>query len=74
MLNLTVSALTMGAPLAPASGSDLGERGAALAALLAGAVTGALLVETSLPLPLAVAAAVTLLAGLAQLRARPAAA
>jgi uncharacterized membrane protein YoaK (UPF0700 family) len=70
VLNLTVSALTTQAPLSPASGADLGERAAALLAILAGAVTGALLIETSLPLPLAIAAAITLLAGLAQVRAR----
>lgn len=70
VLNLTVAALTVQAPPSPASGADLGERAAALLALLAGAVAGALLIEISLPLPLAIAAAIALLAGLTQLRAR----
>lgn len=70
VLNLTVTALSAGAPLGLASGADIGIRAAAFAALLAGAVSGALLVEVSLALPLAVAAAITLLAGL-QLRSQP---
>ena len=73
VLNLTLTAFSSPAPASIASGSDLGERAACLrCAILAGAVTGALLLKTSLALPLAVAAAITLLAGLAHLRARPA--
>jgi uncharacterized membrane protein YoaK (UPF0700 family) len=74
VLNLTLTALTSPAPLSIASGSDLAQRAAAFAAILAGAATGALLLEASLALPLATAAAITLLAGLAHLRLRPAAA
>ncbi len=71
VLNLTLTALTSPAPLSVASGSDLGQRAAAFVAILAGAATGALLLKTSLALPLATAAAITLAAGLAHLRARP---
>ncbi|HEX5712673.1 MAG TPA: YoaK family protein [Solirubrobacterales bacterium] len=70
VLNLTVTALTMHSPLGLASGSDLAERAAAFVAILAGAVTGALLVQTDLWLPIATAAAITLAAGLAHLRTR----
>jgi len=72
VLNLTVTALTTLAPLNLASNSDLGQRAAAFVALLAGAASGALLLKTSITLPLATAAAVTLAAGLTHLRARPA--
>jgi uncharacterized membrane protein YoaK (UPF0700 family) len=72
VLNLTLTALTSPAPLSIASGSDIAQRAAAFLAILAGAATGALLLKTSLALPLAVAAAITLAAGLAHLRARPA--
>ncbi len=71
VLNLTMTALTSPAPLSIASGSDLGQRAAAFVAILAGAATGALLLKTSLALPLATAAAITLAAGLAHLRLRP---
>lgn len=72
VLNLTLTALTSPAPLSVASGSDLAQRAAAFLAILAGAATGALLLQTSLALPLAIAAAITLVAGLGRLRARPA--
>jgi uncharacterized membrane protein YoaK (UPF0700 family) len=72
VLNLTLTALTSPAPLDVASGSDLTQRAAAFVAILAGAATGALLLKTSLALPLFTAAAITLAAGLAHLRARPA--
>jgi uncharacterized membrane protein YoaK (UPF0700 family) len=72
VLNLTLTALTSAAPLSVASGSDLGQRAAAFVAIVAGAATGALLLRTSLALPLATAAAITLAAGLAHLRRRPA--
>ena len=65
VLNLTVTALASPTPLAVASGSDLAQRAAAFAAILAGAATGALLLRTSLALPIATAAAITLVAGLA---------
>jgi hypothetical protein len=74
VLNLTLTALTSPAPLSIASGSDLAQRAAAFLAILAGAATGAMLLEASLALPLATAAALTLAAGLAHLRLRPAAA
>ena len=74
VLNLTLTALTSPAPLSIASGSDLAQRAAAFLAILAGAATGALLLQASLALPLATAAAITLAAGLAHLRAQPAAA
>ncbi|MGC1164485.1 MAG: YoaK family protein [Solirubrobacterales bacterium] len=73
VLNLTMTALTSPAPLSVASGSDMAQRAAAFAAILAGAATGALLLKASLTLPLATAAAITLAAGLTQLRLRPAA-
>ncbi len=72
VLNLTLTALTSPAPLSVASGSDLAQRAAAFLAILAGAASGALLLKTSLALPLAIAAAITLVAGLGHLRARPA--
>jgi len=56
------------APLAIASSSDIAQRAAAFVAIGAGAATGALLLETSLALPLACAAAITLLADLAHVR------
>ncbi len=65
VLNLTVTGLSAGGPLGVASGGDLAARGAALAAILAGAVTGALLVKTSLALPIGSAAAIVLTAALA---------
>lgn len=68
VLNLTVTALTTPAPLNLASNSDLGQRAAAFVALLAGAASGALLLKTSITLPLATAAAITLAAGLTHLR------
>ena len=71
VLNLTMTALTSPAPLSVASGSDIAQRAAAFLAILAGAATGALLLRTSLVLPLAAAAAITLAAGLAHLRLRP---
>jgi uncharacterized membrane protein YoaK (UPF0700 family) len=67
VLNLTVTGLTA-SPLGLASGEDLAARAAALAAILAGAVTGALLLKTSLALPIATAAAISLLAGLSRRR------
>ena len=65
VLNLSLTAATSLAPAGVATGSDLRERGAALLAILLGAMTGALLLKTSLALPIATAAAITLAAGLA---------
>ncbi len=71
VLNLTLTAVAVPAALALGSGEDLGQRAAAFAAILAGAVSGALLLKTSVTLTLAGAAAVVLCVALAQLRERP---
>lgn len=71
VLNLTAISIASPSPLGLASGGDLRERGGALLAILAGAVTGALLLETNLALALLAATAVTLAAGLAHARRRP---
>jgi len=68
VLNLTLTAFTTPASPGMASGNDLAIRGAAFLAILCGAITGALLLKTSLVLPLAAATVLTLAAGLAQLR------
>jgi hypothetical protein len=68
VLNLTMAALTTGPVPGFASGGDLGQRAAGFLAILVGAVAGALLLKTELALALAVAAAITLAAGLARLR------
>jgi len=68
VLNLTVTGLSTSAPLSVASGGDLATRAAALVAILAGAVAGALMVKSSIALPIATAAAITLAAGFAGLR------
>jgi hypothetical protein len=68
VLNLTLTALTSPAPLSIASGADLSQRVAAFAAILGGAVTGALLLQASPALAIATAAAITLAAGFAHLR------
>ncbi|HSS32133.1 MAG TPA: YoaK family protein [Solirubrobacterales bacterium] len=69
VLNLTLAALTTPVP-GLASREDLTQRTAGFLAILLGAVTGALLLKTSLALALAAAATITLAAGLMQLRAR----
>ena len=71
VLNLTLTAITASSPLAVASNSDLAQRAAGFVVILAGAAAGGLLLEASLTLPLACAAAITLAAGLAHLRAQP---
>jgi uncharacterized membrane protein YoaK (UPF0700 family) len=68
VLNLTLTALTSPAPLSIASGDDLSQRAAAFVAILAGAVSGALLLQASPALAIATAAAITFAAGLAHLR------
>jgi uncharacterized membrane protein YoaK (UPF0700 family) len=74
VLNLTMTALTNPAPLSIASGADLSQRAAAFVAILAGAASGALLLQGSLTLAIATATAITLAAGLAhrRLQAAPA--
>jgi len=62
VLNLTMTAFAAPSPLGFASGAELAERAAGLAMILAGAFAGALLVKTGTALPLALAAAVSLLA------------
>ncbi|HET7443477.1 MAG TPA: YoaK family protein [Solirubrobacterales bacterium] len=64
VLNLTMTAFAASSPLGFASGAELTERAAGIAAILAGAVTGALLVKADTALPLALAAVVTFTAAL----------
>jgi uncharacterized membrane protein YoaK (UPF0700 family) len=64
VLNLTLSAFVAHTPSGIASEGELSLRGVAIAAILAGAVAGALLLKVGLALPLAVAAAVVALAAL----------
>lgn len=64
VLNLTLSAFVSHTPTGIASEGELTLRGAAIAAILAGAVTGALLLEVSLALAIAAAAAVVVAAAL----------
>lgn len=70
VLNLTLTAFASHAPMALASPGALERRGAALAAILTGALCGALLVKTSLTLALATAATLVVLAALTHARAR----
>jgi hypothetical protein len=58
VLNLTLSACVSHTPTGIASEGELALRGAAIAAILTGAVTGALLLKVSLALAIAAAAAV----------------
>lgn len=60
VLNLTLTAVSSPSSMNLASSSDLALRGSALLAILAGALSGALLLKVSLSLPIAVAAAITL--------------
>jgi len=62
VLNLTLSAFVSHTPTGIASEGELALRGAAIAAILAGAVAGALLLKVSLALAIGVAAAVVLVA------------
>jgi uncharacterized membrane protein YoaK (UPF0700 family) len=61
VLTMTLSAMAAGSPLTGASGSGSIRRLAAVAAMFAGAVTSALLLKTSLAIPLALAAVMALL-------------
>ncbi|HEY4778475.1 MAG TPA: YoaK family protein [Solirubrobacterales bacterium] len=63
VLNLTLSAFVSHTPTGIASEGELALRGAAIAAILAGAITGALLLKVSLALAIAAAAAVVVAAG-----------
>lgn len=60
VLNLTLTAVSSPSSASLASGSDLAVRGSALLAILLGALAGALLLQASLSLPIAVAALITL--------------
>lgn len=71
VLNLTLGAFVSSTPTGIASESELGLRAAAIGAILLGAITGALLLKTSLALALAVAAAVVVAADLSHRAARP---
>jgi uncharacterized membrane protein YoaK (UPF0700 family) len=62
VLNLTLSAFVSHTPTGIASEGELALRGAAIAAILAGAVAGALLLKASLALAIAAAAAVVVVA------------
>ncbi len=62
VLNLTLSAFVSHTPTGIASEAELALRGAAIGAILAGAVCGALLLKVSLALAIAAAAAVVLAA------------
>ncbi len=64
VLNLTLGAFVTHTPTGIASEGELRLRGAATAAILAGAVTGALLLKLSLALAIAAAAAVVVAAAL----------
>jgi uncharacterized membrane protein YoaK (UPF0700 family) len=61
VLTMTLTAFAADSPLAGGSGQDLGRRLAAVLAMLAGAIAGALLLKTSLVLPLVAAAALALI-------------
>lgn len=65
VLNLTPIALAPASAAGVASARDLGERAAALTAILAGATVGALLLELALWVPLLAAAAVSAVAAAA---------
>jgi uncharacterized membrane protein YoaK (UPF0700 family) len=66
VLNLTLSAFVSSTPTGIASESELTLRAAAIGAILAGAVAGALLLKTSLALAIAAAAAVVVVAAVSQ--------
>lgn len=72
VLNLTLGAFVSSTPTGIASESELALRAAAIGAILAGAVTGALLLKTSLALAIATAAAVVVVAALSNRGAREA--
>jgi uncharacterized membrane protein YoaK (UPF0700 family) len=64
VLNLTLTTVAPGSALAPAAVTDLRERTAGLGSILAGALVGALVVKSSLPLALLLAAGAILAAAL----------
>lgn len=64
VLNLTLTSAAPGSVLTPAASTDLRERAAGLGAILAGAIVSALIVKSSLPLALLLAAVAILAAAL----------
>jgi uncharacterized membrane protein YoaK (UPF0700 family) len=70
VLTMTLTGLTADSRLAGGSGSGTPRRVAAICAMLAGAIAGALMLRTTLILPLALAAALALLTCLAYARTR----
>jgi uncharacterized membrane protein YoaK (UPF0700 family) len=64
VLTMTLTGLAADSPLFGGSGTGSTRRTAAVAAMLAGALAGALLLKTSLALPLTAAAALALVAAL----------
>jgi uncharacterized membrane protein YoaK (UPF0700 family) len=72
VLNLTLGAFVSSTPTGIASESELAVRAAAIAAILAGAIAGALLLKVSLALAIAAAAAVVVVAALGGREARDA--
>lgn len=65
VLNLTLTAVAAHTPMRIASGTDVAERAVGFAAILLGALTGALLLKTSLTLAIATAAVISAAAGIA---------
>ncbi|HEX4563637.1 MAG TPA: YoaK family protein [Solirubrobacteraceae bacterium] len=70
VLTMTLTGLTADSRVAGGSGSGTPRRVAAICAMLAGAIAGALMLRTTLILPLALAAALALLTCLAYARTR----
>jgi uncharacterized membrane protein YoaK (UPF0700 family) len=70
VLTMTLTGLTADSRLAGGSGSGTPRRVAAICAMLAGAIAGALMLRTTLILPLALAAALALVTCLAYARTR----
>ncbi len=71
VLNLTLSAFAASTPTGIAGEAELTLRAAAIGAILAGAVAGALLLKTSLALALGLAAAVVIVAAATSAKAGP---
>ena len=65
MLTLTITGLAADSTIAGGTGKGTLRRSSAVVAMLAGAISGALMVRTGLTLPLAFAAALALTTGVA---------
>jgi uncharacterized membrane protein YoaK (UPF0700 family) len=72
VLTMTLTGLAADAQLTGGTGKGTTRRVSAVAAMLTGAIAGALLLKASIALPLAVAAALALSTGIAYLRSSPA--